>query len=136
MSKTIPRHVFENLEHGRDQKRARKREDNSSTPRKRERPSSRHPFPAQPLAAALKKALAAPVIKRRMEALDIMLAWEELVDSEFSRHVQPVSLDKGILTLETDSSVWRFQAGLQKEQILQQISAELPHKTVTHLRIK
>jgi len=104
--------------------------------REREKRHLNHPFPCITLAAAIKRALNSPRIKRRLNAVQITSEWESLVGSNLAQHVQPVSLHKGLLTLQADSSVWRQQICFMKEQLLEQISSRFKEEMVRDLRIK
>lgn len=104
--------------------------------RRREKRHSSRPFPYVTLAAALKKALRLPRISRHLKAAEISHEWEAIVGSEVARHVQPVSLDRGILTLKADSSVWRQQISFLKPQLLDRISVEFSQHKVQDLLVK
>jgi predicted nucleic acid-binding Zn ribbon protein len=104
--------------------------------RKREKRHNKRPFPHVTLAAAVQKAFNMPRIKRHMQAAEILKDWETLVGPMVARHVQPVSLERGILTLQTDSSVWRQQISFEKKQLLDQISGKLSAYKVRELRVK
>ena len=71
-----------------------------------------------------------------MQAAEILKDWETLVGPTVARHVQPVSLERGILTLKADSSVWRQQISFEKKQLLDQISGKLRAYKVRELRVK
>ncbi len=103
--------------------------------RKREVRHHSRPFPHLSLAAALKKALRAPKIKRHLTAAEINKNWEAIVGSTVAEHVHPVSYEKGILTLKADSSVWRQQISLIKSELLDQISENQTTLKVRDLRV-
>ena len=103
--------------------------------RKREKRHLNRPFPYVTLSAALDKAIKAPRIQHGLKAVEIARDWEALVGANVSAHVQPVSLDKGVLTLKTDSSVWRQQMLFMKTKLLDRISARFDHLQVRDLRV-
>ncbi len=103
--------------------------------RKREKRHIRRPFPHVTLAAAIEKARNKPSMKRYLKAVEIADEWEAIVGSDIAEHVQPESFDKGILTLKTDSSVWRQQAILLKPQILDRLASEFCQYKVRDVRV-
>ncbi|RJP76168.1 MAG: DUF721 domain-containing protein [Candidatus Zixiibacteriota bacterium] len=134
-----PRHRFDNLEHGRGRRTRPPEEASEPAPggdRVREKRHLRRPFPCQSLAAALKQALKTPAIHRRLNAAQIIEAWEELAGPVVAQHVQPMALDKGVLTLEADSSVWRQEVSLARPELAVRINARFGPKTVREIRIK
>jgi predicted nucleic acid-binding Zn ribbon protein len=88
------------------------------------------------LEKALKRALNIPSIRRRLNVAQISDSWEGLVGEVVARHVRPISLEKGVLTLEADSSVWRQQISLSKERIQKRIREKFDAEIVRVLRIK
>lgn len=104
--------------------------------RKRERKYQGRPFPFITLAAALDKALNSNKISVHLKAVEIARDWETLVGPAVSKHAQPVSLNRGILTLQTDSSVWRQQLSFMKPQILDRISERFNSSKINDLRIR
>ena len=104
--------------------------------RKRENRHQSRPFPYVTLAAALQKAMNAPRIRRHLKAAELSQEWEVVVGLTVAKHVQPISLEKGILTLKADSSVWRQQISFMKPQLLDRISDEFSQYKVRDLRVK
>jgi predicted nucleic acid-binding Zn ribbon protein len=134
-----PRHLFDNLEHGRGRRARPKPEASEQTSgggRVREKRHLGRPFPCQTLAAALKQALKIPALHRRLNAVEIIAVWDDLAGEVVARHVQPMALDKGVLTLEADSSVWRQEVSLIRTELADRINARLGLKTVREIRIK
>jgi predicted nucleic acid-binding Zn ribbon protein len=136
----ISNHIFDNLEHGRGRRRpVKKRELTEVVPgfdRKREKRHQTRPFPHQTLAAALKKALAQPAIKKRLSVVEIGGQWEFLFGETVAEHVQPLSLEKGVLVLQTDSSVWRHQISLMRLEILGKVRQQLGEESVKEIKVK
>lgn len=136
----VSHHFFDNLEHGRGRRLpVRKKEPPAPEPgsdRKREKRHQRRPFPHMTLEAALKKALATPALRRQMSVVEIAAPWEELVGAAVAQHVQPASLEKGVLVLQTDSSVWRQQISLMRTEILEKVRGRFGDETVKQVRVK
>lgn len=75
-------------------------------------------------------------MRRRMATLPIGQAWSELVGETVAEHVQPVALDKGVLTLAADSSVWRQQISFEKKELLEKIAARFKEEQIKEIRVK
>jgi len=103
--------------------------------RRREKRHLNRPFPYVTLSTALNKALSTPKIKHGLNAVEIAREWEALVGAKVSAHVQPVSLNKGTLTLKTDSSVWRQQIIFMESELLDRISTRFDHLQVRDIRV-
>jgi predicted nucleic acid-binding Zn ribbon protein len=88
------------------------------------------------LKTALEKALKTPAIRKHVHIAGLREKWETLVGSDIARHIQPVSLERGILTLEADSSVWRQQVLFLKPQLLDLINNEFSRLKIRDLRVK
>ena len=104
--------------------------------RQRSKGRKNRPFPFVTLSAALQGAVNTPVMKRRLNAIPIAQEWRAIVGETVAEHVQPSALDKGILTLEADSSVWRQQMSFEKKELLKKIHARLGADIIKEIRIK
>lgn len=104
--------------------------------RQREKRHRKKPFPFVTLSAAIKKAMSTPAMKRRLDAIPIAKEWEAVVGESVAQHVQPTALEKGILTIEADSSAWRHQISLERDDLWQKISARFDRDLVKGIRIK
>jgi predicted nucleic acid-binding Zn ribbon protein len=104
--------------------------------RRRGKGRKSRPFPFVTLSAALQGAVNTPVMKRRLNAIPIAQEWRAMVGETVAEHVQPSALDKGILTLEADSSVWRQQINFEKKELLKKVQARIGADTIKEIRIK
>ena len=104
--------------------------------RQRTKGRKKRPFPFVSLSAALQGAINTPVMKRRLNAIPIAQEWRAIVGEDVAEHVQPAALDKGILTLEADSSVWRQQIRFEKKELLKKIHTRLGVDSIKEIRIK
>jgi predicted nucleic acid-binding Zn ribbon protein len=111
-------------------------DDHLAAPRRRERRPGMRPFPYVTLSAALQKALGHGTLKKHLEVAQIAGAWETLAGAVLAQHVQPVELEKGVLTLEADSSVWRQQVSFMKQELLQKLRDHFKDNLVRSLRLK
>ncbi len=111
-------------------------EPNSALARQRSRGRKGRPFPFTTLSAAIQKAVNTPLMKRRLNAIPIAREWRAIVGEAVAEHVQPSALEKGILTLEADSSVWRQQISFEKKELLEKIGARFKEEQIKEIRVK
>lgn len=62
--------------------------------------------------------------------------WINLVGNNFAEHIQPKKLKDGILSLKADSSPWRTEMLLRKEQIINQINTFLGQNVIKSIVIR
>lgn len=94
------------------------------------------PFSYVTLAEALNETLRLPNIRRHLRAAELSQGWEAAVGPEVSVHVRPQSLDRGILTLKADSSVWRQHIRFIKPELLDRISETFRQHKVRDILVK
>ncbi|HEX7344977.1 MAG TPA: DUF721 domain-containing protein [bacterium] len=111
-------------------------EPDSALARQRTRGRKGRPFPFTTLSAAIQKAVNTPVMKRRLDAIPIAREWRAIVGEAVAEHIQPSALEKGILTLEADSSVWRQQISFEKKELLAKITARFKDEQIKEIRVK
>lgn len=76
-------------------------------------------------------------LAQKVKEAQIVRDWSSVVGEVVSKHCQPVSLDKGYLTVNVDSSPWlnelhRFSKGL----ILQKLQASLGEKAIRDIKFR
>lgn len=93
-------------------------------------------FP-QSISDILPKVLRQMGLAQRVKEAEIVRDWSIIVGETVARHCQPVTLDKGWLTVNVDSSPWlnelqRFSKGL----ILQKLQERLGKSAVRDMRFR
>jgi predicted nucleic acid-binding Zn ribbon protein len=76
-------------------------------------------------------------LAQKVKEAQIVRDWASIVGEAISRHCQPVSLNKGYLTVNVDSSPWlnelqRFSKGM----ILQKIQARVGERVIRDIRFR
>ncbi len=61
--------------------------------------------------------------------------WVSIVGSEIASHATPVSLDDGLLTLQTTSTAWATQMKLISHQLLKTITQSAPGALVDEIAV-
>ena len=104
--------------------------------RKRDKRHLARPFPYVTLADALRRTVKSPKIRRQLRAIELSRDWDSVVGPSLAEHVRPLSLDKSVLTIKADSSVWRQQISLLKPQILAKFTEKFSQHNIKELRIR
>jgi predicted nucleic acid-binding Zn ribbon protein len=66
----------------------------------------------------------------------ILNVWQALIGREASSHSRPVSIKKGVLTIEVDSSPWLYELSLRKTALLKSIKTELAEHKIKLIRFR
>ena len=65
---------------------------------------------------------------------DLVLQWADLAGEDTAKHSDPVSLERGILTVRCDSTAWAKQLQFMRAVIITEIGRRYPDAGVTDLR--
>ncbi|MFT4157428.1 MAG: DciA family protein [Microbacterium sp.] len=65
---------------------------------------------------------------------DLVLQWVELVGADTAKHSEPVSLERGMLTVKCDSTAWAKNLQYMRATILTEIGRRFPDAGVENLR--
>jgi predicted nucleic acid-binding Zn ribbon protein len=109
---------------------------NEKRTRRRSQDPKNRPFPFVSLSAALQKVVNSAPMRRRLNAIPIASQWSAVVGDSVAQHAFPAALEKGVLMLEVDSSVWRQQLRLEKEELLNKIQTHFPAELIKEIQIK
>ena len=60
--------------------------------------------------------------------------WSETVGNKIAEKTEAVSVERGVLIIRADSSVWSQELQLKKKEILLKINKKVGKKTITDLR--
>lgn len=90
----------------------------------------------KPLAEALKNVIKDLSGKARLGEEEIAEAWNASVGADAARHSRPVSLNKGTIAVNVDSSGWLYELTVKKKDILKQLEAALKGKKIIDIRLR
>lgn len=65
---------------------------------------------------------------------EVVLQWADLAGADVAKHSEPVSLERGLLTVRCDSTAWAKQLQFMRAVILTQIEQRYPDAGVENLR--
>jgi predicted nucleic acid-binding Zn ribbon protein len=85
------------------------------------------------LAQTIQKLLLAPEWERQRYYLLARDCWYKTVNAKIARHAHPLSVDRQILYVATQSAPWAQTLSLQRDRLLKQLNSQLPF-TLLELR--
>ncbi|TKJ42126.1 hypothetical protein CEE37_00170 [candidate division LCP-89 bacterium B3_LCP] len=104
--------------------------------RKRQKGKYAKPFPYMTLADALENAVRSPKLRRYLKAAELQNKWVEVVGETVAKHASPQTLERGLLTVKADSSVWRQQLTMVKPKILEELKKKYGRYKIKEMRIR
>ena len=72
--------------------------------------------------------------EKTLAAEDLVRQWAELAGADTARHSEPVSLERGVLTVKCDSTAWAKNLQFMRGVIMTEISNRYPDAGVVNLR--
>ena len=90
----------------------------------------------QPIGSMLGPVLADLGLETTQAAFRILELWEDVVGPEIAKHCRPVSVRRGVLEAEVDSSVWCQQLQMQRPQLLAGLREALGPEAPSDLRFR
>ena len=91
----------------------------------------------QPIGEILPKVISKLGLAQKVKEVELLRDWQEIVGEAIARHSQPVTLDKGHLTVNVDSSPWLSELErYSKQKILEKVQARLGKKAVRRIRFR
>ncbi len=65
---------------------------------------------------------------------DVVLQWPRIAGPDVAQHSEPVSLERGLLTVRCDSTAWAKQLQFMRGDILSRIAEQHPDAAVDNIR--
>ncbi len=78
----------------------------------------------------IQKLLLAPEWEKQRHYLLARDYWHKTVNAKIARHTRPLSLDRQILFIATQSAPWAQTLSLQRHQLLKKLNSQLPFTLV------
>jgi predicted nucleic acid-binding Zn ribbon protein len=66
----------------------------------------------------------------------LLVSWREIVGDNIADHSQPVSVEKGVLTLSTDSSAWATQLRLMRHELLSTLGEKVSEIPISSIHVR
>jgi len=91
----------------------------------------------QPLSDIIPGIIKKMGLSQRVKEAEVVKEWPEMVGKAIAKHCQPVSLEKGVLTVYVDSSPWLNELQrFSKMMILEKLQSKLGKKAVKDIRFR
>ena len=86
------------------------------------------------LKKAIKIAINKAGIENALKQESAVFLWKEVVGRKVAKAAKAEKVDKGTLIVKTDSSVWRQELQMQKEQLIEKINKKIGSEAIREIR--
>ena len=86
------------------------------------------------LKSAIKKAVVSAGVEKALKQESAVFLWGEVVGKRISSVTTAEKVDKGVLTVKTESPTWRQELHMQKKEIIDKINNKIGPKTIKEIR--
>ena len=86
------------------------------------------------LKSAIKKAVVSAGVEKALKQESAVFLWGEVVGKRISSVTTAEKVDKGVLTVKTESPTWRQELHMQKKEIIDKINNKTGSKTIKEIR--
>ena len=86
------------------------------------------------LKSAIKKAVQSAGVEKALKQERAVVLWGEVVGKTISRVAIAEKVDKGVLTVKTESPTWRQELHLQKKEITDKINKKIGSRVIREIR--
>jgi len=86
------------------------------------------------LKSVIKKAVRNAGVEKALKQESAVFLWGEVVGQAVSRVTRAEKVDKGVLTVKTESPTWRQELHMQKKEIIDKINKKIGSKSIKEIR--
>ena len=86
------------------------------------------------LKSAIKKAVRKAGVEKALKQESAVFLWGEIVGQTVSKVTRVEKVEKGVLTIKTESPTWRQELHMQKKEIIDKINSKIGSKTIKEIR--
>jgi len=86
------------------------------------------------LKSAINKAVRNAGVEKALKQESAVFLWEEVVGQTVSNVTRAEKVDKGTLTVKTESPTWRQELHMQKKEIIDKINKKIGSKAIKEIR--
>ena len=86
------------------------------------------------LKKAIKTAINKAGIENALKQESAVFLWKEVVGRKVAKAAKAEKVDRGTLIVKTDSSVWRQELQMQKEQLIEKINKKIGSAAIKEIR--
>jgi len=72
----------------------------------------------------------------RVSEEEVNGAWEAAAGRKAAGHTKPVSIKKGVLTVNVDGSGWLYELTIKKKELLKKLEGKVRGKTIKGIRFR
>ncbi|MDD5427882.1 MAG: DciA family protein [Candidatus Omnitrophica bacterium] len=72
----------------------------------------------------------------RVSEEDVVGAWAGAAGAKAAKHTKPVSIKKGVMTINVDGSGWLYELTVKKKELLEKLGGKIKGKQVKALRFR
>ena len=83
---------------------------------------------------ALKNAVIKTGIDKALQQEKAVVLWGGVVGKSVAKATEVVGVNKGVLTVKTDSPTWRQELHMQKEEIVKKINKKIGSRAIKEIR--
>ncbi|SUZ52495.1 uncharacterized protein METZ01_LOCUS5349, partial [marine metagenome] len=73
-------------------------------------------------------------VEKALKQESAVFLWADTVGQTISKVTKAERVDKGVLTVKTESSTWRQELHMQKKEIITKINNKIGSKTIKEIR--
>ena len=84
--------------------------------------------------SAIKTAVVSAGVEKALKQESAVFLWGEVVGKRISSVTTAEKVDKGVLTVKTESPTWRQELHMQKKEIIDKINNKIGSKTIKEIR--
>jgi len=88
----------------------------------------------QHIGGPLKKFLKTAGLEKGVAQQNAMDVWREVVGDNVSKNAEPIVVEHGVMTVKTETPVWRQELQFQKKQIIKNLNKKLNKKVIKDIR--
>ena len=86
------------------------------------------------LKKAIKKAVEKTGIGAALNQESAVFLWEEVVGEVVASATEATGVEKGVLTVKTNSPTWRQELHMQKREIIEKINKKIGSRAIKEIR--
>ena len=88
----------------------------------------------QSISTAIKNAIQKAGIEKAIKQQEAVFVWPRVVGKKIGKVTSAEGVKKGVLTVKTNSSVWRQELQMQKEEIVLKINEKIGKQTIKEIK--
>lgn len=88
----------------------------------------------QHIGGPLKKFLKIAGLENGVAQQNAMEVWVDVVGENVSKNTEPTAVEHGVMTVKTETPVWRQELQFQKKQIIINLNKKLNKKVIKDIR--